>query len=618
MRRIDKTLYPLSLLTLLLFSCGNSSSGEGDSLTIAVCDKSLESSAYFLKQYAAKNPNLKIELDVYDCDSLKYKLRHGRISADAYILDDLSTVDAIEDKLLDLTENEALCNYSRYVKNFIHGKNGKTYCLPSPGSLYSYCVNLDLLKKYNVTIPQNIDELIEFSNGLKDYVTPFVSSFSDSEFYLDAFMQACIPSFFATAWGNVTFENFINGTGSFASSKYVESLSNSIQGLYKLRVSSFFNHEIGSYDGIEKFFNSEAVLMSISPDFDFESAYAEHNCSFNYAFVPLMGRKKSNDWVCSMSDSYLAIPSSVSNSKSKTVEGLLRYYASSEGQQALLCSMDGYKKPNRFSFTDQNLFSSEEGSESIVETISQGRVFLLDHLYSIFSLSTSSFEDYALDKISVGTVISNLDSDNELRLETKKRYFEIPSLSDVDEDSQSSLTKSLRSIASSLKSSQNLDALFVESSLLKEPIYQGTLYESEISLVLNDAVNCTQVSVKGSTLKQIADFVEDNNEAARNGSKSGRESAIAAFFQNATNVALSYPSKTTLDIGTYYASGVSVKKEDGVRKYLLGNGSEIKDEQTFIVGIPSSFVRGGEFEFVKIGGSFNCLSNYIQYLEKQK
>ncbi len=54
MRRIDKTLYPLSLLTLLLFSCGNSSSGEGDSLTIAVCDKSLESSAYFLKQYAAK------------------------------------------------------------------------------------------------------------------------------------------------------------------------------------------------------------------------------------------------------------------------------------------------------------------------------------------------------------------------------------------------------------------------------------------------------------------------------------------------------------------------------------------------------------------------------------
>ena len=82
----------------LLVSCNNNDETPSDNvLRIATCEQNIENSAYFLKQYAKDNPDIKFEISVYECDSLKYRSHHGKIDADILLLDDLSSVNKIGD-----------------------------------------------------------------------------------------------------------------------------------------------------------------------------------------------------------------------------------------------------------------------------------------------------------------------------------------------------------------------------------------------------------------------------------------------------------------------------------------------------------------------------------------
>ncbi len=617
-RKAKRKIFAVFAIGLFLSSCkGDETPPEEKVLRIATNETILRKSAPFLKEFAKNNEEIKIEVSVYDSSSLKYKSSHQKIDADIFLFDDLTAVDSISDSLLDLTQSEEINNYSSYIKNFIKNSDGNIYCLPSPGSVYCYCINLDLVEKYNMTIPDTIDDLIDFSNSIKGYVIPFVSSFSNNEYYLDAFMQACVPSFFATVNGQTTFDEFVNGKTQLASSSHLESFSKSLGGLYNLTVSSFFNKNIDFSDGIEDFFNSKTAIMSISPDFPFETYYQEYDCSFNYAFLPLFGRKATNGWACSYSDSYVsALKNSYKGVTRSLIDKFLAFYSSPEGQTYLLTDLDGNTKTNCFSYTDKNLLSfANDYNKNIVDSISQGRVFLIDRLYSTFLSSVSSFEEYALDKISVSNVIDDLDYNNETKLDYNTHYFTLPSLSEISGETKEDINKTLRVVSSGIKANKNLDILILNRNFLTQPIYNSMIYEYELETIFDESVFCTNVSIKGSELKNILDFLEslDKNEIIDE-----RDADLQSFFKKSNNVTLDIKENELLSSSQFFLNGASILKDAANKKYILSNNNEIDDDRVYYLALPSSFIKGGEFSFLSIGSSFSCLNSFRTYLEEER
>lgn len=613
--KLKRLITPFVICLSLLTSCENTNNvTEEKTLVIATCEENLKTSAYFLKQFAIKSKDTKIEVNVYDCNSFKYKAHHGKLDADIILMDDLTTVNRVSDSLMDFTHSEELGNYSRYVKNFLkNSDDGKVYCLPSPGGLYAYAVNLDLIEKCNLLLPNTMDELIDFSNEIKEYAIPFVSSFPDEKYYLDAFMQTSIPSFFSTVNGENAFDELCSGKTKLSESKYASSFSDSLGYLYNLTVSSFFDKKVDYSEGIEKFFNSEAAVISFIPGFEFEEYYEAYNCTFNYAFVPLIGRKASNSWVCSISDSYATVlKKKYVGNKRKIIDSFLSLFSSSEGQEYLLEDENGVRRLHHFSYVNNDLIADKtEHNEMLVEAISQGRVFLIDKLYPTFLPSLSSFEEYALDKINTRTVIDDIDNNNEARLSENSRYYNVPFLND-SEESVATFTNNLRIISGGIKSQMNLDVLFIDESFLLEPIYDSLIYEHELSLIFDSSVRCTEVKVTGKVLKEILDFCFDEQG---NSSGKNREGSFEKYYKDQENVALTFKEAISLDSSSFFTNGASITGTDATKKYVLSNNSEINDNRIYFVAVPTSFVRGGEFEFMETGSSFSCLDAFKEYLE---
>lgn len=621
MKRNPKRIIKSIILSCsFLVSCGeNENNVEDNVLKIVTCEENLVNCAYFLKEYAKNNQDIQVKLEIYECDTLKYKAQHNKIQADILLLDSLSTVNGLNDKLVDFTYDEKLINYSKYVNNFLKNDDGHVYCLPSPGSWYCYCVNLDLVEKYNLNIPNTIDELIEFSNEIKDYAIPFVSSFENRYYYLDAFMQTCIPSFFATAKGGYAFDNLINGNEKMADSQYKSDFSDALSNLYKLTVASFFNQSSFDNYGVDKFFSSEAAVLSVSPSFDFNSYYSSYDCSFNYAFLPLIGRKTSNDWVCSISDSYLAIPKeNYTGSKRKLIDNFANFFSSSDGQNLLLKNEEGTIKQNHFSFANQNIIpETTKTNEKIINAISQGRVFLIDKFYPSFSSASNSFKEYAEDKINTDDIIADIDLYNEQARSNSQRYYEISSLANIDGESKENMLETIRVISSSIKSQMKLDVLIVDESFLLQPIYNGLIYEREMSMIFNETSYCYSVKSTGKVLKEMLDFCDETNARSLTVTKE-RDASMQRYFSSLGNVSITFIEYGWLDGTAFYSSGASTTLEGGNKKYLLANKNEIKDDREYYVAVPASFVRGGEFDLTTTGDSFSCLDAYKQYLEDHK
>lgn len=622
MVKLRRIFVPLLLALSLLASCdeGNSHEEEEDSITIALCETNLENSAFFLKQYALKYPKVKFNIDVYDCNSLKYKSNHKKIDADIILLDDLSTVNRLSDSLIDFTYSEALNNYSRYTTNFLkNSDDGRVYGLPSPGGLYAYAVNLDLINKYNLVLPNTIDKLVDFSNEIKNYVTPFVSTFTDAKYFLDAFMQTCIPSFFATVNGQTMFDELSSGKTKLADSKYVSAFSDSLANLYNLTASSFFDGKIGRLNGIERFFAGKAAILSIMPGFEFEEYYKNYGSTFEYTFMPLVGRKSSNNWVCSISDSYLAVPKEkyVGN-KTKIIDAFIDLFSSSEGQGYLVCDENGIKRPHHFSYVNDSVITDEDGRNKMLnEAISQGRVFLIDKLYPTFSPNASSFEEYASDEIDAKTVIDDIDYNNEARISQNTRYYDVPSLSDGGEENIKTFMNNLRMISANIRSEKKLDVFFVNENFLTEPIYDSLIYEHELELIFDGSVFCTEVRVKGNILKDILDFCLSNNGAASSENKV-RKTTYDKYYQDQENVTLAFKESISLNSQSFFVSGALIANEDGNKKYTLTNNNEINDERSYFIAVPTAFVRDRKFDFEEIGTAFSCLEAYKSYLENSR
>ena len=82
----------------------------------------------FLKE----NPDYTIRYSIKNSNHLPYYLAHDKIDTDFVIVDDFVQLNLYGSNLPDITDSEALQNFSYDIFNFIKNKDGRILAMPSP------------------------------------------------------------------------------------------------------------------------------------------------------------------------------------------------------------------------------------------------------------------------------------------------------------------------------------------------------------------------------------------------------------------------------------------------------------------------------------------------------
>lgn len=607
-------LYLLSFtLPFMVFGCNRNTDTDANKkyvITIATDENILRSSSTFLKQFSTNHPNYSLNVKIYNEDYLKNLIRHNSVTEDIYLVDDLLTINLSKDNFVDYTLSESFGNYSEYIKNYIKAEDENIYCLPGIGSTYSYCLNIDLFEACNLTIPSTITELKDFASNSKNYAIPFGTSFSDNNFYLDAFFQMTIPGFFSSVKGSNLFNEFVSGKTQLSTSSLATTFENYLNNIYLLTSDEFYDDSITSEQSIKNFINGKQFILSISPKFDFEEYYKINNCTFNYVYYPFLGSKKNNGWICAKSSFYLATNKNTYKNKTEEIDEFVKYYSSLDGQQKLLIDEYGNKKNNYFSYLSMFETSDEEKDKYIKETIKQSHVYLVDQIGSTFEESVENIAQYANDEISISILLEDFDYNNQIQINYKNNKYTIEELKRYSTSSEDDLINTLKVISYSIKNKLSLDTIIIDESFLKYPILDGTIYESELNSIFDNKLEMQYVNIKGSEFKKIIDYSVTIND---NFSRNKRESYdIQNLFNLYDKISVRNVDISFLSNDKFLLCGASLTSGTP-KKYLLGNKKEIEDDKTYYLALPIEIVDSNQFELIK-GNTFNLLDVFLEYL----
>lgn len=608
-------LYVLCFSLPFMFSSCNKIENKNEKksfeISIATNVEILKSSSTFLKQFSSNHPEYTININIYEKDYLENLIKHNSLKEDIYLIDDLLTINLSKDNFADFTLSEAFGNYSGYIKNYIKAEDNNIYCLPSVGSTYSYCLNVDLFKKCNLTIPSTINELIDFATNSKNYAIPFGSSFKDENYYLDAMFQMTIPGFFSSVKGSNFFNEFLSGKNTFSSSDLTPTLTPYLNNIYLLTTDGFYDDTLTSEQSKENFIQEKQFILSISPKFNFEEYYQDNNCTFNYVYYPLLGSKKNNGWICANSDFYLAVNKNNYSVNNVEIDEFVKYYASLDGQNKLLIDEFGNKKSNCFSYLSTFETDSGDKNKYIKQTISQSHVYLIDQIAPTFKSSTNYISQYANDKISMSKLYDDFDYNNEIQINYSNNKFTLDELKQYSSTTKEDLVNTLKIISYSIKNQLSLDAIVIDESFLKYPILNGSIYESELTSIFERNLLMQYVNVKGSELKKIIDYTKTANENYFNVKE--KEYDTNKFFSNYNNVLIKNVDFSFLSEEQYLLSGAYFDSTG----YYMGNKKEIEDDKTYYLALPSEITSKNQFELV-LGNTFNLLDVYVQYLRSTR
>ena len=506
--RFNKFLFILPILTLVS-SCStlDISNHQESNIKIAIANSNYAKMKRLTDSLEQKDHTLHFTYEIADERKLNYYLRHNQLDADIICLEDFKGIELSSNLFVDLSTSEYVNRFSKYIQNNLSStaKEGEDiYCLPSPGGFYCYCVNNDLFEQYNLSIPSSFSTLIDYATNMKGILLPFASSFEGDETYLDAFMQASIPSFFAYPIGYSVFNDFYNGVTAFKDSKYYLDLLKNINNNYRsLYSSKFINPNISTKDGIIKFFDGDSLMMSVSPSFDFETEYNKAREGFSYSFLPYLGSNEDEAWLPATSDFFVSVFKKSFETKDKAINKLLDYFSSREGQEILLTDQYGDKSGNRISYLNDNAFELNGNYQALNSVIKKGKIYFVDKFYYAFKDNLDSFKSFIQDSSSASTLVSELDDEMSMlnNYNYNKIYIEgFDGKGKLEENGKEMMAEILKEI----KTSQNsLTCVFLEDSFIKENVFEGMIYENELNTVFDETATATFYQFNGTQLKNL-------------------------------------------------------------------------------------------------------------------
>ncbi len=574
MKKSRLYVFLLSFVLLFVsFGCNKQAIREEKELSFTISEKDYPSFKRVTDLFLEENPDYSIQCSIKNSNHLSYYLAHDKIDTDFVIVDDLVQLNLYGSSLLDITDSEALQNFSSYIFNFIKNKDSRILAMPSPGKAYCYCVNLDLFEKYNLQVPTTIGELKEFTAHLGTNLYPLVSSSPDNQIYLDYLMQTTIPTFFSTAKGLAFFNDYIFSRKhireSDSYSDFMDVLSN-----FKY-LTNKENFSIPSRDeAVKAFLNQKAFILSVNPNFDLKKAYLESNASFRYEMRPFVGRQPSDRWVCSLPDFYLSCMKSSYPKKKKEINAFFSFFSGEKAQEELRKDEGGNILANSFSYSTSSDDMMSGAYEHLNPIVNHGRIFLLDEFLYAFRMSYAEIQDYALGLISKTTLADYLDSNMFSANNYEKKTYYIPDFDCMNLSEEERRKRILSKISSDLKKRLLSDVLILPDSFLIEDIFNGILYNSELDIVFDSSLSIYAYEMKG---KQLTSYLKEND--------------------------------ATLSTDDTIAG---IRKDD--TGFLFNNRQPINSEAVYLVHLPYDLDQAS---YTKKGNPLNILSEYTEIIDEE-
>lgn len=536
----------------LLFSCA--SVPEAKSKIVLACPPEVaKDMKVLLSSFSSAYPDLQVETKVYEDDVLAYLLRHDALDADLIAFSDLLNVYRVGGKLYDFRNTDPLSRFNTYCSAFLSDETGAVNCLPSPGSVFSYVVNEDLLASKNLETPKTVYDLSTLAkNFASSNYSSFASSWEKERLPLDVFMQSCLPSYFASTQGNEAFNSFFFGTEPLASSPSLSSLLSFVNEFSKLYTHGFADSSLTAQAGEDAFLSGQAALLSLPPRADLIDEFSARAPSFSWSVHPYLGSTATDSLIPATCDFYLcASKSSMADLELRpNLWKFLDFFSTSDGQLCLALKESGKVPFYVFSHLKNATFNLVDGYDALNKAFRSGRIYLVDKFVGAFSQCLTSLTKLSQEEVSSYGFVSSLDQEMSSIREKAKTEYSCASL--MGEGGLNSRYEVSQRVADLIRADLKADALALPSSFLKQEIVDETLLENDMKAVFDQTCSLLPAWVNG---KEFIELLSS----------------------------LSEPRGLGVSLSGVKRSGET---------FVLESGSSIKENASYFLYLPSSALEG--------------------------
>lgn len=485
----------LIVITLFLSGCNAKlDSDDFENLTISASEGQASELETIVAAFNDKYDGVyQIKLDISLNEDVKnYKLTHNDINADIIAFDSFNTANEFgSNYLIDLTLDDMVNKYQSSIISYIKDNDERIFCFPSLGRFYANFFNLNIINKYNFSIPTTLDELLILAKRSESKVKSSElkitsSTIGGNDSVLFALMQIAFPEFLATTKGNYFLKEFKKGNANMSDSEYCEYFKSIFRKFHQLYYNSYYSlDDIKKtlLDGVDDYINGKSMVLQTSIDYQYYDVIEQENS----ILYPFAGNGKNQEWIASKPLFYLGVNKNISNNKYNAAKTFFDFFTSNEGQ--IIMSSDSRRLSNNkcfISYVKDVYFELGSEYENMIKPIEDGRVFIVDTFFQIFEDHVDSLVKYLNNSISIDDLIKVIDKRN---YKVDSDAFEINILGTFDYD-ESTFNKRESKIGDyftdTLRKYANVGAVILDNNLLKANIYSDGLLSTDLDIIIND------------------------------------------------------------------------------------------------------------------------------------
>lgn len=425
-------------------------------------------------------------------DVKNYKLSHNDIYGDIIVFDSFNTANQFgSDYLIDLTLDDTVDKYQSSIISYIKDNDERLFCFPSLGRFYANFFNLDIINKYNFSVPSTLDELLTLAkrSELKVESSELMvtsSTIGGNDSILFALMQIAFPEFLATTKGNYFLKEFKKENANMGDSEYCEYFKSIFRKFHQLYYSSYYSLDDLNktlLDGVNDYVSGKSMVLQTSIDYQYDNVIGLENS----ILYPFAGNGKNQEWIASKPLFYLGVNKNISTDKYQAAKAFFQYFTSSEGQNIMSDDTGRLPKNKCFISYVKDVYL-ELGSEyeNMIKPIEEGRIFIVDTFFQIFGGNVDSLVKYLKNSISIDDLIKVIDKRN---YKANSDAFKINILGNFDYDEFTFDKKESKIgdyFTDTLRKYVNVGAVILDNNLIKANIYSDGLLSSELDTIIND------------------------------------------------------------------------------------------------------------------------------------
>lgn len=458
-----------------------------------------------VSEFSSRQSGVGVHLTSYEENEMLYRLRHGALDADLIVFSRIGDVLSSKDALADLTSTAAFSRFNTYCSSFLGDEEGRVYCLPSPGPVFSYCANLDLIRSLNLSVPETVYDLSLLAKSCAEAEgkSAFASAWDKDNAPLDLFLQTCLTSYFSSTKGKSAFVSFALSGEKLSSSPSLPNFLSSINELKKLYSSGFYDPSLVGERAVDAFLEGKVALLSCSPQTNLWGRIENKSPAFSYKYLPFLGCSSSEALIPASCACFLSVAKAgIKAQKRIPIRDFTDFFVSEEGQGLLAKEESEDGRYRNFSHRKGSSFASSPDFAPLSNCLAKGRIFIIDRFVQVFSDCKDALASLAENSTSASIFVQQLDRQREEAVEKRSRQYDLFSLYDSSGSSLNDKWECLDKIASSLRRAYEADVTIIPSSFLQNEILGPELSETDLEAVFDKQFEIIPTLMSGSLLSE--------------------------------------------------------------------------------------------------------------------